>query len=78
MDPSRRPPPKKAMLSACVLSREWRFLKAPSRKYSCQKKAVRYAASQPQGHGSLIFSRKRHVGDGEALLFENDSAIARL
>ena len=32
--PSRTPPPKKAMLSACVRSRVCTLRKAPSRKYS--------------------------------------------
>lgn len=37
--PSRSPPPKKAMLSACVRSRVCTFRKAPSKKYSCSIKA---------------------------------------
>lgn len=34
VDPSRAPPPKKAMLSACVLRRECTLRNAPSKKYS--------------------------------------------
>ena len=41
--PSRSPPPKKAMLSACVRSRVCTFRKAPSKKYSCSTKALQDA-----------------------------------
>ena len=45
--PSRSPPPKKAMLSACVRSRVCTLRKAPSRKYSCGTKAFQYAFPCP-------------------------------
>ena len=45
--PSRSPPPKKAMLSACVRSRVCTFRKAPSKKYSCSVKAFQDALLCP-------------------------------
>ena len=44
--PSRTPPPKKAMLSACVRSLVCTLRKAPSKKYSCMQRYYGYSEAR--------------------------------